>query len=162
MDACCLCSVERACSPCRLVEVSQLVPIVTDEMMMEIYTSAQIHYLSEQGWLQGCVAMHGHTLRHLCFVSSFIVLNRGGRARNVVVVPSRRTCRSASSSVVHHHLSVRRFVTDDVACLRQLETHGMSLRTKLVYFDIVPCGTSIALDLPSSLEDTREAQTFGP
>jgi hypothetical protein len=33
----CLCSVERACSPCRLVEVSQLVPIVTDEMMMEIY-----------------------------------------------------------------------------------------------------------------------------
>jgi hypothetical protein len=79
MDACCLCSEERAYSPCRLVEVSQLVPIVTDEMMMEIYTSAQIHYLSEQGWLQGCVAMHGHTLRHFCFVSSFIVLNRGGR-----------------------------------------------------------------------------------
>jgi hypothetical protein len=37
VDACCLCSVERACSPCRLVEVSQLVPIVTDEMMMEMY-----------------------------------------------------------------------------------------------------------------------------
>jgi len=77
MDACCLCSVERAFSPRRLLQASQLVLIVTCEMMMEIYTSAQTHYLSEQGWLQGCVAMHVHVLRHLCFVWSFIVFEQG-------------------------------------------------------------------------------------
>lgn len=43
--------------------------------------------LSGQGWLQGCVGMHGHELRHLCFVWPLtMILNRGGRADNVVVV----------------------------------------------------------------------------
>jgi hypothetical protein len=113
MDACCLCSVERACSPCRLMEVSQLMPIVTDEMMMEIYTSAQTHYLSEQGWLQGCVNMHGHTLRHLCFVSSFIVLNRGGRESS-----QRRRRRHTQSSYMSFRIVLGRLSSSISSSIR--------------------------------------------
>jgi hypothetical protein len=101
--------------------------------------------------------MHGHVLRHLCFVSSFIGLNRGGRARDVVVVPSRRMY-----IVVLHRL--RSFIIIYLSVDSSLTTWLVSDNTKhagcrceqslsiLISFQVEPPSPWIC---PSSFEESK-------
>jgi hypothetical protein len=93
--------------------------------------------------------------------SSFIVFNRGGRgrARNVVEVVVLVLHRLRSFIIIY--LSVDSSLTTWL-CLRQRETRKMSLRTKLVYFDLVPSGTSKSpWIVHHRSKDTRERKPSG-
>lgn len=111
-----------------------------------------------------CSCARAQPLRHIRVSFRLVVhhLEQGRESRQRLRRRRRRSRPASSSSVVHHHLSARRLVTGDVACLRHHETRRSSLRPKLVYFHIVPSGTSIALGYPSSFDDTRDANLRAP